>query len=216
MDLLTDVRDVSRIGYGFMASKALFAALDLDLFTRLARQASTLDELAEGTGIPAKRLQTLMTALRALGLVGIDTDGRFINSLAAADYLSKLSPSYYGDYFRFQIDRQVYPHMEGLLPAMHGRAGSPFYALAVDPDEARHFSVARHVGSLGPAHLLSRRLAPVDWRRTNSLARRLDRAKELAGKARSPMTAQARLRPRCGCCSTSCRIRMRRRLRRAC
>jgi hypothetical protein len=29
---LTDVRDISRIAYGFMASKALFAALNLDLF----------------------------------------------------------------------------------------------------------------------------------------------------------------------------------------
>jgi hypothetical protein len=170
MDLLTDVRDVSRIGYGFMASKALFAALDLDLFTHLARQPSLLDELAEAAAIPAKRLQTLMTALRALGLVGIDTDGRFINSPAAAAFLSKSSPGYYGDYFRFQIDRQVYPHMEGLLPAMHGRAGRSFYDLAVDPDEARHFSVAQHVGSMGPARLLSRRLGPVGWRRLLDVA----------------------------------------------
>jgi 2-hydroxy-4-(methylsulfanyl)butanoate S-methyltransferase len=170
MDLLTDVCDVSRIGYGFMASKALFAALDLDLFTLLARQASMLDELAEATAIPAKRLQTLMTALRALGLVGVGTDGRFINSPAAAAFLSKSSPSYYGDYFRFQIDRQVYPHMEGLLPAMHGRAGHPFYDLAIDSDEARHFSVAQHVGSMGPAHLLSRRFGPVGWRRLLDVA----------------------------------------------
>jgi hypothetical protein len=32
---LTDVRDISRIAYGFIASKALFAALELDLFSRL-------------------------------------------------------------------------------------------------------------------------------------------------------------------------------------
>ena len=51
MELLTDVRDLSRIGYGFMASKALFAALDLDLFTLLARQPSTLDDLAAAAGI---------------------------------------------------------------------------------------------------------------------------------------------------------------------
>lgn len=163
MELLKDVRDLSRIGYGFMASKALFAALDLDLFTLLARQESTLDEMAAATAIPAKRLQTLMTALRALGLVGIGTDGGFVNSPASANFLAKSSPNYYGDYFRFQIDRQVYPHMDGLIPALRGRAGRRFYDLAVDPDEARHFSVAQHVGSLGPAHLLSRRLGPVSW-----------------------------------------------------
>jgi SAM-dependent methyltransferase len=170
MELLNDVRDLSRIGYGFMASKALFAALDLDLFTLLARQPSTLEDLASAAGIPAKRLQTLTTTLRALGLVGVGPDGRFFNSPAAASFLSKSSPNYYGDYFRFQIDRQVYPHLTGLLPAMHGLAGPPFYGLAVDPEEARHFSVAQHVGSMGPAHLLSRRLGAVPWRRLLDVA----------------------------------------------
>ena len=32
---IEDVRDISAIAYGFMASKALFAALDFDLFTRI-------------------------------------------------------------------------------------------------------------------------------------------------------------------------------------
>ncbi len=170
MELLKDVRDVSRIGYGFMASKALFAALDLDLFSVFARGPATLDETAAAVGIPAKRLRTLLTAVRALGLVGTDPEGRFINSPAAANFLAKSSPHYYGDYFRFQIDRQVYPHMTDLLPAIHGRAARPFYELTVDPDEARHFSVAQHVGSLGPAHLLSRRLGAVTWRRLLDVA----------------------------------------------
>jgi hypothetical protein len=75
MELLKDVRDVSRIGYGFMASKALFAALDLDMFSILARGPATLETMAAAAGIPAKRLQTLLTALRALGLVGTDPEG---------------------------------------------------------------------------------------------------------------------------------------------
>jgi hypothetical protein len=33
---ITDVREISRIGYGFRASRALFAALDADVFGRLA------------------------------------------------------------------------------------------------------------------------------------------------------------------------------------
>ena len=170
MELLNDVRDLSRIGYGFMASKALFAAVDLDVFTLLAGQPATLNELASTTEIPAKRLQTLMSALRALGLVGIDADGHFINSPAARNYLSKSSPNYYGDYFRYQIDRQIYPHMEHLLPAMHGQGGPRFYELTVDPEEARQFSVAQHVGSLGPASLLSRHFGSVSWRRLLDVA----------------------------------------------
>ncbi|WP_369721145.1 hypothetical protein AB8Z38_29365 [Bradyrhizobium sp. LLZ17] len=34
---IEDVRDISAITYGFMASKALFAAIDFDLFTLRGR-----------------------------------------------------------------------------------------------------------------------------------------------------------------------------------
>ena len=55
MEPLTDVRAISRLAYGFMASKVLFAALNLDLFSRVSAQPKTLGELAEETGIAAKR-----------------------------------------------------------------------------------------------------------------------------------------------------------------
>jgi 2-hydroxy-4-(methylsulfanyl)butanoate S-methyltransferase len=42
---LDNVRDISRIAYGFMASKVLFAALDLDLFGLLARAPKTAGAL---------------------------------------------------------------------------------------------------------------------------------------------------------------------------
>jgi hypothetical protein len=51
MPPITDVREISRIGYGFMASRALFAALDAD---------------ASG------RLSALLTACVALGLLTLD------------------------------------------------------------------------------------------------------------------------------------------------
>lgn len=153
-----------------MASKALFAALDLDLFTLIEKQAATIDELAGVVGIPVKRLQFLMTPLRALGIIGVSEQGRYINSPAAARYLSKSSRNYYGDYFRFQIDRQLYPAWLNLIPAMHGHSSPPFYDQFSNPEEARHFSVAQHTGSLGPAHLLAQRLGSIGWRRMLDVA----------------------------------------------
>ncbi len=35
-DPITDVREISRIAYGFKAGKALLVAIDLDLFSRLS------------------------------------------------------------------------------------------------------------------------------------------------------------------------------------
>jgi hypothetical protein len=50
LEPLSDVRDVSRLAYGFVASKALFAALNLDLFSRL-EETRTLEDLARETGM---------------------------------------------------------------------------------------------------------------------------------------------------------------------
>ena len=38
---IQDVRDISAITYGFMASKALFAALEFNLFTHIAQGAAS-------------------------------------------------------------------------------------------------------------------------------------------------------------------------------
>jgi ubiquinone/menaquinone biosynthesis C-methylase UbiE len=170
MALLTDVRDISRIGYGFMASKALFAALDLDLFTRLARTPASFETLSADTGVARPRLLALLTACRGLGLIGVDGDGRFIAAPAAVEYLSKSSPRYYGDYFRLQVDRQLYPMWDELVPAMHGAPVRPFYDRMTDPAEARDFSVAQHVGSMGPASMLARRVDASGWRRLLDVA----------------------------------------------
>ena len=64
-----EVREISAITYGFMASKALFAALELDVFTQIADGADTLPILARATGIAENRLVTLLTALKSLGLI---------------------------------------------------------------------------------------------------------------------------------------------------
>lgn len=53
---VTDRRGLSQLAYGFMASKALFAALGIDLFTHLAAGPRTPDELCATTGVPVERL----------------------------------------------------------------------------------------------------------------------------------------------------------------
>jgi hypothetical protein len=66
---LTDVRDISKLAYGFMATQALVAALDLNLFGLLRDGPATSGALADRTGVRADRLEMLLTALVALGLL---------------------------------------------------------------------------------------------------------------------------------------------------
>jgi SAM-dependent methyltransferase len=151
---ITDVRDISRIGYGFMASRALFAALDADVFGHLADGPQPLDALARATGLAAGRLRPLLTACVALGLLERDGD-RYANAPASATYLVRTSPAYFGDYFRFQVSRQIYPTLLHLDAALRGERVD-FYASLRDPEEARAFTRAQHSGSLGPAHVVAR------------------------------------------------------------
>ena len=151
--MITDVRDISRIGYGFMASQALFAALNLDIFGRLAAGPKDLDALEREVGVASHRLIALLSACVGLGLLGKDGP-RYVNAPAATTYLVRTAPMYFGDYFRFQIARQIYPTLQHLEKALGGERVD-FYGGIQGPEQARAFGIAQHSGSLGPAHVVA-------------------------------------------------------------
>jgi SAM-dependent methyltransferase len=151
VDAISDVRDISRIAYGFMASKVLFAALNLDLFSLLS-PGKTLEELTGETGIAKNRLVTLLTACVALGIV-VKSGDRYANAPASEAYLVRGAPRYFGDYFRFQVDRQIYPMWMRLDGALRGERTGAYDVL--DQEEAGHFTRAQHAGSSGPARVLA-------------------------------------------------------------
>ena len=156
---VADVRDISRIAYGFMGSKALFTALNLDLFSRLAGGPKSLEALAAETGIAANRLRTLLVALRGIGLVVGDGDG-YRNAPASERYLVRGAPASFGDYYRVQIDRQIYPALLHLDAGMAGDtqrlAFDSLAGLTGDPREADAFTRGQHAGSMGAAVMLAR------------------------------------------------------------
>lgn len=157
--LAETAEDVSRIAFGFMASKALFAGLHIDVFTHLNKAPRSIDELAAETGVPANRIATLLTALASIGLVARE-DGRYVNSPAAAAFLSRGAKYDFGDYLRYQIDRQMYPFLEQLNDVIEGSLDpdsvDSYQEWMSDPEEALVYSRAQHAGSLGPGLTLSR------------------------------------------------------------
>lgn len=155
---LTDVRQISKVAYGFFASKALFAALNLGLFGHLAAGPRGLTGLAAATGVAENRLATLLATLASLGLVR-GAENEWSNAPATARYLVPGKPAYFGDYYRLQIDRQIYPNMmmldAGLAGDEAGLAHNSMRDMLADAGEAEAFSHAQHAGSLGPALLLA-------------------------------------------------------------
>ena len=147
---LSSVRDLSALAYGFIASKVLFAALYGRLFDHLTDGPRPRDALADITVIAAHRMETLLTACVSIGLVERREDA-FTNAPISQQYLVSSSPRYFGEYFRFQIDRHVYPLLEHLDDALRGDADDNLYAVMENATETEHFSRAQRAGSLGPA-----------------------------------------------------------------
>ena len=159
---IEDVRDISAITYGFMASKALFAALDFDLFTHIARGIDTSAALAEATGIPENQLVTLLAALKSLGLIA-ENGGRLNNAPATAKFLVAGAPGDFRDYVRLVNGAFGYESFRHLSAALRGERIFPdkgfydglIYSSGIGGDQ---FSSAQHSGSLGPARLMTKRV----------------------------------------------------------
>ena len=154
---ISDVREISNLAYGFIGSKVLFSALNARIFELLAKGARSLADLERETGIAGNRLDTLLTACTSLGLIERGADG-YRNAPASQQYLVADSPLYFADYFRFQIDRQIYPLLVNLDEALRGRAPATLYGLMANAEEADYFTRAQHAGSLGPAAVVAKQV----------------------------------------------------------
>ncbi len=157
--LVETAEDVSEIAFGFMASKALFAGLHVDVFTPLAEEPMTAQELSRETDVPVNRITTLMTALTGVGLVERDGE-RYANSPGAQAFLARGAKHEFGDYLRYQIDKQLYPFLDQLNQVMDGslepEAIDSYQHWMADPEQAALYSEAQHAGSLGPGKTLAR------------------------------------------------------------
>jgi 2-hydroxy-4-(methylsulfanyl)butanoate S-methyltransferase len=156
------VHEISAITYGFMASKALFAALEFDLFTRIAQGIDSLPALASATGIAENRLRTLLSAVKSLGLV-TENDGHFANAPATAQYLVAGAPGDFREYVRLVNGAFGYESFRHLETALRGERIFPnkgFYEGLVYEAGigGERFSSAQHSGSLGPARLMAKRV----------------------------------------------------------
>jgi ubiquinone/menaquinone biosynthesis C-methylase UbiE len=157
--LLETSEELSRVAFGFMASKALFAALHIDLFSKMAENVNSIDGLSAATKVPRNRILTLVTALTSIGAVKFE-DGIYSNSPAAEQFLVQGAKYDFGDYLRYQIDKQMYPFMQQLNDVLDGtqtdEAIESYAHWMSDGDQATLYSESQHSGSLGPGRSLAR------------------------------------------------------------
>jgi hypothetical protein len=99
MTSLPDHAPILQTAFGFWSSKVLLTAVEMDVFSTLARQPLTGDRLGQVLGLHPRGVWDFLDALVALGVLDRQGDGPaalYRNTPAAAMYLDRSSPRYIG------------------------------------------------------------------------------------------------------------------------
>jgi hypothetical protein len=152
---------IMQLGFGYWGSKTLLSAVELGLFTELARGPLPLDALRARLNLHPRSARDFLDALVALGMLKRE-QGTYANTPATDHYLDRAKPTYMGGMlemmsarlFRFWADLT-----EGLKTgepqneAKHG--GDIFDTLYSDPRRLEQFLSAMTGLSLGIAHAMA-------------------------------------------------------------
>jgi hypothetical protein len=151
------------LGMAFFGSKALLSAVELGLFTVLARE-GPLDvaALRARLGLHPRAARDFLDALVALGMLE-RTDGRYANTAETGLFLDRAKPTYVGGLLEM-LDARLFGFWNALTEALrtgerqseakHGHA-SLFETLYADPARLRQFLSAMTGVSLGTARAIA-------------------------------------------------------------
>jgi hypothetical protein len=162
---------ILQTGLAFWASKTLLSAIELGVFTELARGPLELESLREALGLHPRAARDFLDALVALGFLA-RTEGRYANTPETDLFLDRGKPSYVGGILEM-ANARLYPFWGGLTDAL--RSGLPqneiahgepnlFDALYSDPERLRQFLAAMTGISRGANLAIARQFPWQDYR----------------------------------------------------
>ncbi|HWB86700.1 MAG TPA: methyltransferase [Bryobacteraceae bacterium] len=140
------VEHIMQVGLGFWASKTLLSAVEMEIFTELAKHPATLETLQDRLGLHPRSARDFLDTLVALGFLQ-RTGQTYSNTPSTAAFLDKRKPSYIGGVLEM-AGRRLYPFWGELTTAL--RTGQPqnesknegtntFAALYADPARLKEF-----------------------------------------------------------------------------
>jgi hypothetical protein len=140
------VDHIMQVGVGFMASKILLSAVEIELFTELAKHPEDLPTLSGRLGLHPRSARDFLDALVALKFLD-RRDGVYYNTPSTDLFLDKRKQSYIGGVLEM-ANHRLYPSWNDLTIAL--RTGQPqneaskggpdlFASLYADPARLRGF-----------------------------------------------------------------------------
>lgn len=157
--LLIDPQRVLQLGMGFWSSRVVLTAVEMGLFTELAKRPRPLQEVSAHFGWHSRAAYAFLEALVGLELLTRDGAGVYANSRQAALFLDRAQPSYLGGLLELSSTR-LYDLWSGLgdllktgrPQAKEEQDGSDFFGtLYRDPESLRKFLSGMTGISMGEA-----------------------------------------------------------------
>src|SRR3954452_22718152 len=136
---------ILQTGLAFWASKTLLSAVEMEVFTELARGPEEQQALAGRLGLHPRSAHDFLDALVALGFLERE-DGRYRNTPSTDAFLDKRKPSYIGGILEM-ANQRLFGHWNRLTLALrtgerqseHPGESDIFAALYADPARLKTF-----------------------------------------------------------------------------
>ncbi len=149
-----DTTRLQKMAMAYWESAALMAAVELDVFTAIARGHDTVPTLARAAGMTNRNAERLLTALTAMTLIE-RTEDRFTNTPDVQRFLVKDSDRYAGPWILFTKPRwTAFGELgERLKSKVENRLGA-YVEFTIE--DARRYHAATYSIGMGAARLFSR------------------------------------------------------------
>jgi len=162
---------ILQVGLGFWASKTLLSAVEMEVFTELAKHPADLETLQGRLGLHQRSARDFFDALVALKFLE-RRNARYYNTPSTDFFLDKRKPSYIGGILEM-ANHRLYPFWNHLttalrtgLPQNEVRDGSPnpFAAIYAEPARLKEFLKSMSGISRGANLAIARRFPWIKYR----------------------------------------------------
>jgi hypothetical protein len=162
---------IMQLGLGFWASKTLLSAVELGLFTKLAKGPMSAAAIEASLDLHPRSAVDFLDALVSLRMLERDREGLYRNTPETDAFLDRAKPSYMGGMLEMANTR-LYPFWGSLTEALRtGRpqneaksGGNFFEALYAEPERLEGFLSAMTGLSLGAANAIAQKFPWSDYR----------------------------------------------------
>ena len=162
---------ILQVGFGFWASKTLLSAIELEVFTELAKHSLSLPDLQGRLRLHSRSARDFFDTLVSMGFLE-RTEGMYRNTPATHMFLDKRKPSYIGGVLEM-CNHRLYPFWSHLTEAL--RTGRPqnevregtlplFEALYAQPARLKEFLRAMTALSQGSNRAIARQFPWAKYR----------------------------------------------------